>query len=203
MDQGHLKSTPRDSTQQGVYACTADGRYLGSRGFHPEAQRTLDLLRAALQQWNAGPKQAALSESPARPDARFDRKPPEGALVLKVYTRIPLPQDPGTWTPNHATGRDHLWITREEWKALIPREWRKGVSVSIPKAFAERLVRFHLVDNVRGEPNQWEPAEVADSTLNLVVENPATHSLRLSGTARMKTADGRRGYDSRLQGHIT
>ncbi len=198
-----MRSTPRDSTRQGVYACTADGRHLGSRGFHPYPGRTLELLRSALQQWNAGPKHAVLSESPARPDARFERKPPEGGLILNVYTRIPLPQEPGKWTPNNATGRDHMWLTRDEMKSLIPQAWRKGVSVPVPKAVSERLVRYHLVDNVRGEPNHWDQTEVAESTLKLEVENPATQTMRLSGTARMKTADGRRGYDTRLQGHLT
>ena len=203
MDQGHLKSAPRNSTRQGVYACTSDGRHLGSRGFHPYPERTLELLRSALQQWNAGPKHAVLSESPARPDARYDRKPPEGGLILNVFTRIPIPQEPGKWTPNNATGRDHMWITRDEMKLLIPQSWRKGASVAIPKAVAERLVRYHLVDNVRGEPNHWDQAEVTESSLKLEVENPGTHTLRLSGTARMKTADGRRGYDTRVQGHLT
>ena len=203
MDQGHRRSAPRDETRQGVYACTSDGQYLASRGFHPDPQRTLEMLQSALHAFARGPKTASLPASSDPGDGQFTRKLPDGGVALNVFTRIPLPRAEGTWTPNHATGRDHMWITREEWKSLVPQSWTKGAAVAIPAALQKRLIRFHLVDDVRGEPNMWSSSEILSQDLKLTVEDPATHRMRLAGSARMKTESGSRGYDARLQGTLT
>jgi hypothetical protein len=72
---------------------------------------------------------------------------------------------------------------------------------------AERLIRFHLVDNVRGEPPMWAQAEIRQAELTLQVADAAAGRLRLEGTARMQApANGwaaERGYDARLQGTLT
>jgi hypothetical protein len=131
------------------------------------------------------------------------RRPPAGGLILNVFTRIPLPPPPGkTWTPNMATGRDHLWLTKEEWRALLPAEWKAGVCYPAPAAVTERLVRFHLVDNVRGEPDAWSPGDIRESALTLRVEDPKAGRLALEGTARMQRG-GTRSYEARIQGHLT
>jgi hypothetical protein len=202
MDQGHRKSAPRDETRQGVYAAGPDGTYLGSRGFHPDPQRTLDMLTSALSKWSSTTKTVALPETSRGSDKRFAPAPPVGASILNVYTRIPIPQDADRWTPNNATGRDHLWILREELDSLKSAAWKTGESVPIPRNLQQRILRFHLVDNVRGEPNMWEARDAADSKLQLIVDDPRSRTLKLSGYARLKSPDGARGYDARVQGYL-
>ncbi len=128
------------------------------------------------------PSFVALAES----DPGFQRVPPKRGLILNVFTRIPLQfEESERWNPNRATGRDHLWLTEAEWRSIVPKKWRKGTRFRLPARVAERLVRFHLVDNVRGEPDMWRRDQIRDAKLSLVVERPKKRWLRLEGTARM------------------
>jgi hypothetical protein len=200
-DQSHAKGQPRGVTRQGIYAATADGTWLASDVFRPSAERMLDLLKKARAAWEAAPK-TPVQVSQTVVDWRFDRRPPEGGLILDVFTRIPLPQG-DTWSPNNATARDHLWITREETAALLPAEWKNGTTYAVERNVAARLARFHLIDSVRGEPPSWNPEDVKALDLKLTVENAAAGRLKLTGTARLEADGGKRGYDSRVQGYLT
>jgi hypothetical protein len=200
VDQSHRRHAPRDESRQGVYAATGDGQILASDHYRPSGEAMVALLRSALSKWEGLPKTRQATVEAAPQDTAFVREPPAGGLILNVYTRIPLPPPAEkAWTPNQATGRDHMWVTAEESRSLLPARWEKGQTYPVPKAVAERLIRFHLVDNVRGEPNMWEPHEITVQSLILTVDDPASGRLGLSGTARM-TAAGGRGYDARLQG---
>jgi hypothetical protein len=203
VDQGHRKNRPRDETRQGNYIATADGQLLGSDHAHWSIERYLSLLRSSLERFEAI-RVAKEAETASAADPQFARVPPEGGLILKVYSRIPIQRQEGeTWTPNHATGRDHMWLTRDEWRSLLPTSWKNGERYPIPPAVAERLIRFHLVDNVRGEPPMWAREHIREQDLAVVVEDAAAGRLRLEGGAKLQTHDGQRGYDARLQGIIT
>lgn len=201
-DQSHHRDQPRDSTRQGVYAALADGQFLGSDRFNPDPTRLVRMLQSSLAKGKQLAQPGVKIELAESLDTRFQRVPPEGGLVLDVFTRIPQPASAVEWTPNHATGRDHMWVTRDEARALLPTRWEMGTRLSVAKAVAERLVRFHLVDNVRGEPPMWTPADVRKADLALVVEDPASGRLRLEGTAELRTPDSARGYEARLQGYV-
>jgi hypothetical protein len=196
--QGHYAQRPRDSTRQGIYVATADGRLLASDHFRAHQATFLAMLRRALA---AAPKGVELPAAAPTPDAAYRRVPPAGGLVLKTFTRIPLPAG-DRWNPNQAVGRDHVWLTREEAAALVPPAWRQGETFPLPAAVAERLARFHLTDNVRGEPPMWARAHIRESALTLTVADPAAGRLSLGGTVRLASHDGQRGYDARLQGEI-
>jgi hypothetical protein len=204
---GHMKERPEDETRQGVYAAGPDGTFLGSINSW-SAERTLTMLRTALDRWQKSSKSAAPETAAVSADARFLRQPPPGGLVLDVFTRIPLEPEAGEeWSTNQATGRDHMWLTPEEWRSLLPTQWRNGTRTALPRAVAQRLLRFHLVDNVRGEPPMWETEEVREADLWLRVEDAAAGRLSLQGTARLESPAGRggtaRGYDARVQGALT
>jgi len=104
--------------------------------------------------------------------------------------------------------RDHLWLTATEWRSLIPDNAREGDGFAVPAGIAERILRFHLVDNTRGGPPWWGNHEIRSSHLNLVVEQASGSSveLRLEGAALLATdADvdkADRGYDVRLLGYL-
>ncbi len=193
---------------QGLYAALPDGTLLAYDHFHPSPERLLTLLKQAELQAKKMPQQktavvTAAAAATAAADPQFVRRPPEGGLILNVFSRIPLPPPPGqTWTPNQATGRDHLWVTRDEWRALLPATWKNGIRYPVPRAAAERITRFHLVDNVRGEPSFWERHEIREMALNLRVEDADMGRLRLEGTARLASGT-ERGYDARIQGYVT
>lgn len=204
VQQGLNRNRPLDQTRQGIYTATPAGECLGSINSW-SAERTVTILTQALERWKQqAPAKAVEAARPAA-DAEYDREPPQGGLILDVFTRIPL--DFGQqWSPNSATGRDHMWLTREEGRALLPAQWQPGLRYPVPPAVAQRLVRFHLVDNVRGEPNMWTLDQVRQSDLTLEVVD-AAGNLRLTGTARVQAPPerraGERGYDARLQGLMT
>lgn len=197
--QGHMKDQPLDNTRQGIYVATPDGQLLGSiNSWSPE--RTLAVFQKALERWQQRPHADTVVPASLSPDADYERKPPKGGLILNIYSRIPLPPPPGeAGVLNSATGRDHLWLTAAEWRSLLPSDWRNGARYPVPQAVVERLLRFHLVDNVRGEPPMWTRADLQQADLTLVVENAAKARLRLEGKALMQHG-AERGYETRIQG---
>src|SRR5262249_37784761 len=71
---------------------------------------------------------------------------------------------------------------------------------------AERILRFHLVDNTRGEPPLWEHKQIQSAQMNLRVEKVTATGvqLRLDGKVVLATqaalSQADRGYDARLIG---
>src|SRR5262249_17529549 len=130
--QGHNRDLPEDRTRQGIYVATPEGELLGSlNSWSPE--KTLAVLRSAADAWAQRVSQRSVnrpighqrkppSEATSRgagrsEDPHFARRPPDGGLILNVFSRIPQEAPGGPWTPNRATGRDHLWLTRDEWRS--------------------------------------------------------------------------------------
>jgi hypothetical protein len=217
-DQGPRKGEG-GSTRQGVYVCTADGQLLVYKNAQDPAVMR-DVLRQGLDAWNnlpAGRRQpgAVRVGDPGEVDARYTRTPPPGTLVVTVSTRILDHAGKGelcrgtcgTVGGDHAA-LDHLWLTAEECRALVPDQPHKGGKVPLPPAVAERLLRFHLVDNTRGEPTMWRRQDIRSQDLTLTVEQADEDGvgLRLEGSALLATdadpARAKRGFDVRLLGRL-
>jgi hypothetical protein len=217
-DQGPRKGEG-GSTRQGIYCLTADGQLLTYKnaGQLPEVMR--DTLRQGLREWKRLPEErrkpgAVQVGDPGARDPRFARCPPPGGLVVTVFTRI-LDHRPAGFcrgtcptSGGEAAARDHLWLTGSEWKALMPAHPSPGQRQPLPAAVAERILRFHLIDNTRGEPPMWGRAEIRAQELTLTVEEvtPTAVRMRLDGTALLAThadvAKANRGFDVRLLGYI-
>lgn len=220
-DQG-----PRDgrggSTRQGIYMLTAGGRLLFYRNAGQSPEATLDALHEALHKWEKLPDGQRAPGALNVPDAGatdggYARKPPDGGMILNVFTRA-LDEEPAGGVNAAAAckigggkeaARDHMWITRDESRLLVPTDLTVGRSFPLPAAIARRLARFHLVDNTRGEPPFWSPQEMRKVDLKLTVVAVADDAvqLRLSGFVLLSTdADperSSRGYDASLSGDLT
>lgn len=219
-DQG-----PRDgrdgSTRQGIYALTVDGHLLAYRNAGQSASATLDELREALHNWEQLPADrrvpgAVHVPDPGPLDGGYTRRPPEGALILNVFTRALDEEPAGAVAPATAckigggkeSARDHMWITHDEARRLIPADPKVGQTFPVPDAIARRMARFHLVDNTRGEPPFWSPRDLRHCEMNLTVtavsEDAVT--LRFSGSVLLSTdadpARASRGYDASLLGDV-
>jgi hypothetical protein len=217
-DQGPRKGKG-GSTRQGIYLLTADGKLLAYKN-HQDPDVMREVLADGLRKWQALPQEkrrpgAVRVEDLGKPDPRYARTPPEGGLVLTAYTRILDRNDKGElvkgrcdFPGGEAAARDHLWLTRAEWQSLVQARRFSGKSFPVPEAVARRILRFHLVDNTRGEPPAWEPAEVRSHRLALTVTeaNAAGVTLRLEGTALLATdadpAKADRGFDVALRGEL-
>jgi hypothetical protein len=71
----------------------------------------------------------------------------------------------------------------------------------LPEAVAHRLLRFHLVDFTRGEPNFWKRSEIESQSLKIEPAGPRGKYV-LSGGAELATADNSRGFTVTLHGKI-
>lgn len=178
------------------------------------------VLAQGLKEWQKLPEAerkpgATQVGAPRKLDANYSRALPAGALVLNVYTRI-LDKDRsgdycvGTCNMPGAdqAARDHLWLTAQDWKALVPKQPRKGDTLPIPNRLVQRIARFHLLDNTRGEPPNWTREEVRTAKLRLTVDEvtPKAVILRLEGSVLLATsanpAEAERGFDVRLLGYL-
>ena len=176
-----------NDTTQGLYACTADGKLLGFTNNRSPA-RVKEMLRKALADFQ--PAEAAPLGS-ARSDPEFERRPPEGGIVVRVTSKVlgGYPEDDGRRTSamRSSLGRDNLWIRKDEAEAVAKGE--------LPESVARRIARYHLVDNTRGEPPMWRAEELKTVELRL-------KDGRISGRARLETADGERGFEGDLLGVV-
>lgn len=207
------------STRQGIYCFTADGKLLTYKnaGQAPDVMR--DVLRQGLREWRRLPEDrrspgAVKVGEPGKRDPNYVRSPPPGGLVINVFTRILDRESDGycrgtcRTKGGEAAARDHLWLTEAEWKALIPASPMLGDKQPVPPAVAERILRFHLIDNTRGEPPLWQRTEIRTQELTLTVEQVTATAMRfrLDGTAvlanRADVAKAERGFDARLVGWI-
>ncbi len=204
-------------TRQGIYLLTASGKLLGFKN-HQDPEVMREVLRQGLAAWRRLPAAerqpgAIQIEEPAKLDPRYSRTPPAGGLILNVYTRI-LERDAKngycrgncSFPGGNAAARDHLWLTKSDWQALIPDAAKPGDEFPLPARLAERILRFHLVDNTRGEPTFWRREDIRDKKLTLMVAEASDRELclRLKGKALLATAanpaQAQRGYEVELQG---
>ena len=174
-------------TTQGLYTADASGRLLAFTN-NRSATRVLGMMNGALNKYRPV-KVAALHKG--TPDARYNPKLPNGGLVVRVTSKVlsgyEEPENEYRKIFQQSLGRDNLWISASEHAALT-----KG---QLPQSLLQRLARFHLVDNTRGEPPMWHENEIQklEGTLR---------SGQLRATVQLKTAKGDRGYEAELLGRI-
>jgi len=212
------KTGPGGGSRQGIYCFTADGTPLNYKN-----SQDADVMRQELQQAlfkfdklpEAKRKAGAVKiEEQGRLDPAYSRTPPAGGLILKVFTRILDYKNDGyckgscSQTGGDKAARDHVWITAEEIQSLAPAKTVVGFRYPLPAKVAERIIRYHLVDNTRGEPIRWGREEIRAKrmTLTLVSQTPQAIELQLEGEALLaNNADidkADRGYELRLLGSL-
>lgn len=202
-------------TYQGIYLFAADGTALAYKNSGHDPQFTRDMMRQALAAFARLPAArpgAVKVEGAGEPDPDYSRAPPDGGLILKAYTRIldfkGSEYVPGTCKAfgGEKAARDHVWITRDEVAALAPAKADVGFRYPVPPKLVERLARYHLIDNTRGEPELWRPQDIRAKRMSLVVTAATDDSvdLRFDGEALLATeadpSKAERGYEVRLFG---
>jgi len=184
-------------TSSGYMTClSASGKLLGTVpnaavlekfGKLPEAER----------------KPAAVGVPNLKPSETVIPSPPEGGLVLRVHARFLARGDDGAVDPARRQppldqpdvmrawelflqpNTEYMWLTREEWQALVPAEPSKGETIKVDPAIVERMARFHLTPQraTTSEGGIVSPKAVKAARLNLVVTevSPQQVHLRMEG----------------------
>jgi hypothetical protein len=174
-----------DGQSQGVYLFAADGKLLAFSNT-ADGEHVKHLLTTALRKFDPDGVSADLGSADKK-SSPFP-EPPAGGLVIDVATKV-LGGYEGAAAERYgqSLGRDHLWLRKDEAEALA-----RG---TLTETAARRLVRFHLVDNTRGEPPMWRDDEIRKLELTL-------RDGRLSGVVHLETKSGDRGYRAELLGAV-
>ncbi len=200
-DVGHYAGVP--NTRQGIYAFAPSGAFLASINSNDRAA-VEGMIDRALAEWAKMPaRDRYLSTDPAQAVGSVQRPEdsyPEGGLVLRVVSRdLPEAKPAGDWR-KHAWNLDFAWFRKEEAETLVPERPAKGARLSWPRLLAERLVRFHLVDNVRGQTSAYPEGSVERAELTAEVEKIAAGRVTLRLRGETRAVQGNRGVEARLLG---
>lgn len=175
------------STTQGFYVASPSGKLLLFNN-NRDPEKVARLMLKALREYQ--PKTVGIIKSTST-DKRYNPELPEGGLVVRVRAKVLGGYEPTTnrWRKifQSATGRDNLWISRSEHQSLAKGE--------VPTSLQQRLARYHLVDNTRGEPPMWERSEIRQLDMKV------NHG-ELTGSFHLKSRRGDREFKGEIRGNI-
>ena len=169
-------------TRQGSWILAPSGKVL-ARSNTRDPDTVLEMMRVGLERWEE------LSEADRRlppgteldgPRHRWEQNYPTGGLVLERIGRD-LDLDGLDGARSDRWNRDHLWFSAGEVATLVPAELAEGARFELP-LLADRLGRFTLVDNVRGQTIPYTPGECeAELTAEVVAVDGDWVELELEG----------------------
>jgi hypothetical protein len=196
--QLQLTSDDEGDTAQGFYVIGADGKFYGWKNVH-YAPEVLKFIDTALEAFRRNPP-APIHLTEEQMTASFSRTPESSTSVVQVFTRI-SPPPAGCDDLNRSVGRDYMWIYGDDVHALLSA-CDSADSFILPRNLVARLVRFHLIDNVRGEPDEWESKDVkqADFTAKFIGQDTLAKHVEFKGEYRQETDNHRRGQQGTLYG---
>jgi hypothetical protein len=183
-------------TSSGYMTCVSpSGKMLG----HAPSAKVLDEFRK-LPESERAPGAVAVPD--LKPDERLIPPPPEGGLVLKVHARFlardekgelryPRPDDfplmsggstsKNPWKLFLEPNTEYLWLTEDEWKALVPADPKKGQEVPVGPGVVDRMARFHLTPRraMTSEGGILRKQDVRTARAVLRVEDVTAECVRL------------------------
>ncbi len=168
-------------SRQGIWVCAASGRLLASINSR-DPDRVLATLRRGLAAWSSLPEsERHLAEGvEIDPEHRWEDSYPEGGLVLERIARDLVDEGTPECERSARWNRDFAWFTRAEARAWLPADPRPGDERAVPADSARRLVRFHLVDNVRGQTLPYAEDEVREAELLIAVVSRVGSTVELA-----------------------
>ncbi len=186
---------------QGFYILAADGTAYEFENVR-SAKVVLTMLKEAETAFQAHkPPKADIPESSFV--SIFSKSTePKNTSVVRVFTRVrPVPISANSL--NKSLGRDHLWIVGKDIDALATAG-ASGNPFQMPRDMRMRLVRYNLIDNVRGQPDLWEASQVKKSDITVTPVGRSGDSMvyKFTGAFALATADGKRGLEGEITGEI-
>ena len=175
----------KGQTAQGRYVFAADGTAYGFNN-NRSVERVHQLMDKSLTMFRANPP-AKVGVSKEELLAKFVPESPAGTAVVRLFTRI-RPAPLGSDSSNENVARDHLWI--------LPAEAAELSKGNISDSLKLRILRFALVDNVRGEPDHWRVQEIKRADFK-AEKKPGQLEIRCN--FRMETGDSKRGFEGALE----
>lgn len=184
-----MANTDHRECHQGLFVTTTEGELLGTRHTR-DPEQLLEMLGSALKNWERRKTQREAFElDSVERDVRFVWTYPEGGLILQ-QGYIDLPRRVDTRRQDwrfEAHNQDYVWITRDEMLAIVPEHVAEGEPFPLFEPVARRIVRFHLLDMVRGETHAWAPGALHEVDIRLTPTrvSPDRVDLRLEGRVHL------------------
>jgi hypothetical protein len=199
------------SGAQGLYVVTPSGRLIAGTTQHSNPQLVLAEMRKGLDAYARLPKSERLL--PREPDARTDKldiaaeevAPPPGGLVLRMVSRgLPFPgvSEQDTRHPSFYK-LDRVWYTKEQARAFVPAEMRRGAKSQVRGATLALIVRLNLGTFIQPNP-AWNGEDVRKAVLKSEIKSvtDGVAQLEFTGEAEMKAdnAHNNRSFSAKLLG---
>jgi hypothetical protein len=183
-------------TSSGYMSCvSASGQLLGRQ---PNAK----VLEAFEKLPETERKPGAIEVPELKPGEAVIPSPPEGGLVLKVHARFLARDDNGqlrharttdfplmqnkpnvlrTWRLFLQPNTEYMWLTRDEWRALVPTVPVKGAKRIVDTLIAQRMARFHLTPQraTTSEGGVKSKRSVKRARLELIVQDVSAKQIRM------------------------
>jgi hypothetical protein len=128
--------------------------------------------------------------------------PPKGGLVLRVHARFLAREEDGqlrhatpmdfplmadkpdvqqSWDKFLQPNTEYMWLTRDEWRELVPTNPVHGRRREVDPAIAERMARFHLTPQraTTSEGGIKSRQSVKEARLALVVKEISARHIRM------------------------
>jgi hypothetical protein len=189
------------NTAQGLYIVGADGKLYGWINNH-HVDVVHKFLEKGLVSFRTDPS-ASVQITESQINEKFSNAPAPTTSVVRIFSRIrPVPS--GSDELNNGVGRDHLWILENEVQQIGESSHDDGRPFALPSRLVARLVRYHLIDNVRGEPDMWKGNEVKQSNFSAryLGSNSSGKTYELHGEFSQTKNDNKRGSKGTLYGRF-
>ena len=180
-NKGHYRKV--GGSRQGIYVCSPGGELLSSvNSLNPDI--VLEVIQRGLDTWDQLPrsKRNLPEDFTKNIEHRWEDSYPENGLILKG-TKADLLSDPPKFSKRGDRWNiDYIWFNKSEAKKWIPKNYKKGETIECPKIIKDRLFRFHLVDNVRGQTLPFAPQEIKKSKLQVEIVDVENLELKINIT---------------------
>ena len=161
-NQGHYRG--EGATRQGIYVISSSGKLLSSIN-SLNADKVLETIKDGLEKWYDLPSsERYLSNNLGlKTIHRWENSYPEQGLVLTSVNADLFTYPPKNADRSDRWNMDYVWFNQSEARHWLPDDSQKGDVYELPEKLANRLICFHLVDNVRGQTLPFSPQEIKKS----------------------------------------
>ncbi|MFL2983653.1 MAG: hypothetical protein ACJZ12_04605 [Candidatus Neomarinimicrobiota bacterium] len=177
-NKGHYRKV--GGSRQGIYICSPKGTLLASvNSLNPDV--VLETIEAGLIKWNKLPASEQNLPENFTPSIthRWEDSYPDKGLVLKGAKADLLTDPPQFSDRGDRWNMDFIWFNNSESNLWLPKKYEVGQTHECPRIIKDRLFRFHLVDNVRGQTLPFAPEEIKKANLNVKLIDIDSSNLQL------------------------
>jgi hypothetical protein len=183
-------------TSSGYMSCvSASGKMLGHRP-------CVKILDAFEKLPTSERKPGAVKVPELKPEDAAVLSPPEGGLILRVHARFlhrekdgklrhakttdfPLMRDKPkvlrSWQLFLQPNTEYMWLTRAEWKSMVPSDPRQGTTLEVDERISQRMARFHLTPQraTTSEGGIKSKRSIKQARLRLIVKEVTPQQIRM------------------------